>query len=208
MGSHLALSLSKGGHSVSVIDSDPATMRRLGPDFSGRFVEGIGIDLEVLSEAGIEQADGLAAVTGVDDTNLAVAMVARKRFRVPKVAARVFEPGKLLAYRSAGIHVVCPPAWGYRLVESILSRPPREVAMNLGHGEVQVIAVRVGAGKAGLLVRELVSAPDSAVVAVVRNGVASVPSGATTLEQGDVVYVRVPEWSRAAFDRIAAGLEG
>lgn len=208
MGSHLALAMSRGGHKVSVIDSDPSSKARLGPNFSGRFVTGVGIDLDALTEAGVEQADGLAAVTGNDDTNLAVAMVARKRFRVPQVAARVFDPGKLLAYRSAGIHVVCPPAWGFRVVGDILSRPSREIAMTFGHGEVQVVALTIGAARAGVLVRDLVSAPDVATVALVRNGIASVPPASAPLQQGDVLYVRVPETSGTAFDRIAAGLEG
>lgn len=206
MGSHLALALARGGHLVSVIDSDPSARARLGSGFGGKFVPGVAIDLDVLSEAGVEAADSLAAVTGSDETNLAVAMLARKRFRVPKVIARVFEPGKMTGYRAAGIHVVCPPAWGFRVMGDILTHPAREIAATFGHGEVQVVALNVGESRPGLGIGEVTSPPDIVAVALVRNGVALVPSAGFALEPGDTLYVRVPEQARGTFDRMVRGL--
>ncbi|MEX0975251.1 MAG: TrkA family potassium uptake protein [Bacillota bacterium] len=206
MGSHLALALARGGHLVSVIDSDPSARARLGSSFGGKFISGVAIDLGILAEAGIDAADGLAAVTGSDETNLAVAMLARKRFRVPKVIARVFEPGKMVGYRAAGIHVVCPPAWGFRVIGDILTNPARDVAATFGHGEVQVVALAVGESRPGLVLSEVTSPPDIIAVALVRNGVALVPPPGFGLEPGDILYVRVPEPARGTFDRMVRGL--
>lgn len=207
MGSHLALAMSRDAHQVSVVDSDSSAKVRLAADARIKFVHGVAIDLDVLKQAGIETADGLAAVTGDDDTNLAVALVARKHFRVPSVLARVFEPGKTQAYRAAGIHVVCPPAWGFRMIGDILTRPVREIVLTLGHGEVQVVAITVGAARKAVEIRH-VTAPDIQAIALVRNGVASVPDSTTRLEPGDIVYFRVPEHRLAAFDRLVEELEG
>jgi trk system potassium uptake protein TrkA len=206
MGSHLALAMARGGHPVSVIDSDPGSAERLGANFGGKFIAGVAIDLGVLTEAGIERADGLAAVTGSDETNLAVAMLARKRFRVPKVVARVFEPGKMTGYRSAGIHVVCPPAWGFRLIGDILTHPSREVAATFGHGEVQIVALNVSGSRPGLVLSEVTSPPDIIAVAMVRNGAALVPPPSLSLEPGDILYLRVSDSARGTFDRIVRGL--
>ncbi|MFA0747778.1 NAD-binding protein, partial [Fervidibacter sp.] len=66
VGSTLALMLDAEGHEVSVIDKDPDSFRRLGENFKGRTITGLGIDVEVLKEAGIETADAFLAVTNGD----------------------------------------------------------------------------------------------------------------------------------------------
>lgn len=208
MGVHLALAMSREGHYVSVIDSDPSARIRLGPEFQGKFVNGVAIDLKALEEAGIGEADGLAAVTDDDDTNLAVAMVARKRFRVPLVAARVVEPSKMVAYRAAGIHVICPPAWGFRAITDILLRPAQDVVLSLGHGEVEIVAVSIATVRPNLLVRDLAASPGIVPVALVRNGMALVPSGNTPLSSGDVIFLRVPESEKKALGEMLRNLEG
>ena len=57
VGSSLAILLEKRGHDVSVIDIDDNSFRRLGPDFKGRTVKGVGFDRSVLEKAGIREAD-------------------------------------------------------------------------------------------------------------------------------------------------------
>src|SRR5437764_14077269 len=70
VGSTLARSLEKRGHTVAVIDVLPDSFRRLGPDFAGKTVKGVGFDREVLLEAGIEEAEGFAAVSSGDNSNI------------------------------------------------------------------------------------------------------------------------------------------
>jgi len=94
MGASLAQALVKRGNEVSVVDCNPSAFDRLGAAFGGKLVSGIGFDRSVLEEAGIDRADGLAAVTDSDETNVVVARVARKVFRVPKVVARLYDPRK------------------------------------------------------------------------------------------------------------------
>ena len=72
---------------------DEATaFERLGPRFTGPTVLGAGLDRDVLLQDGIERVDGLAAVTGSDDTNVVLARLARQVFRVPRTLARVHTP--------------------------------------------------------------------------------------------------------------------
>ncbi|MGH3972292.1 MAG: NAD-binding protein, partial [Pseudonocardiaceae bacterium] len=63
VGAGLALALERLGHDVAVIDRDLRAFRRLGADFHGQQVRGIGFDRQVLIEAGIEQAGAFAAVS-------------------------------------------------------------------------------------------------------------------------------------------------
>jgi len=77
VGSHLAERLLDEGHEVIVIDKNPQALARLGPNFKGRTVEGVGFDRDVLIEAGIEEADAFAA-TSTSDNARRMAKLTRK----------------------------------------------------------------------------------------------------------------------------------
>jgi trk system potassium uptake protein TrkA len=93
-GAGLARVLDRAGHAVTVVDSDPKAFERVGSTFGGVPIAGVALDRDVLLRAGIEAADGVAAVTGDDEVNAVVARIAGRFFRVPKVVARLYDPGK------------------------------------------------------------------------------------------------------------------
>jgi len=94
MGSGLAQELSLSGHDITVIDSDSNSFFRLGNNFKGKSIKGIGFDRDILIEAGIERADAIAALTSNDEANAVVARMSREIFRVPKVIAGLTENPK------------------------------------------------------------------------------------------------------------------
>ena len=100
------------GHEVVVIDNDPAALARLGPNFKGRTVRGVGCDREVLLQAGIEHADAFPATSSSDNANIVAARIARQIFRVPRVVARLYDPRRAQIYRSLGLLTLSPPPWG------------------------------------------------------------------------------------------------
>jgi len=107
VGSQLATMLSVEGHNVVVIDRDENAFRRLGGTFNGVTIKGLGFDEEVLEEAGIREADALAAVTDLDNTNLMTVEVARKIFGVPHAVARLYNPGRERTYQLLDLDYVC-----------------------------------------------------------------------------------------------------
>jgi voltage-gated potassium channel Kch len=90
VGSALALNLHAAGHTVAIIDRRSEAFGRLGADFAGRTIVGIGFDRDRLKEAGIERAGALAAVTSGDNSNILIARVARETFGIDKVVARIW----------------------------------------------------------------------------------------------------------------------
>ena len=78
VGSSLATALEAAGHSVAIIDQSKDAFRRLGADFKGRTVVGVGFDRDTLLEAGIDGADAFAAVSNGDNSNILAARVARE----------------------------------------------------------------------------------------------------------------------------------
>lgn len=121
-GAYLAQRLEKQGHEVTVIDRNSDSFRRLGPDFHGTMLLGVGIDEDVLRRAGIESADAFVAVTNGDNTNAMATEIARLVFKVPKVIARLYDPMREETYRTMGlVETVCPTVMGANKITELLS---------------------------------------------------------------------------------------
>ena len=111
VGSELADSLERIGHTVAIVDKNAGAFRRLPEGFSGRRVVGLGFDRDHLREAGIEEAEALAAVTSGDNSNILTARIAREVYGVPKVVARIYDPRRAEIYRRLGIQTVATVTW-------------------------------------------------------------------------------------------------
>ncbi|MEJ7706045.1 MAG: TrkA family potassium uptake protein [Nocardioidaceae bacterium] len=121
VGSTLARELERRDHSVAVIDSNPDAFRRLGPGFRGDQVTGYGFDPAVLTKAGIEHADGFAAVSSGDNSNIISARVARESFGIDNVVARIYDPGRAEVYERLGIPTVATVRWtSHQIVRRLL----------------------------------------------------------------------------------------
>ena len=121
VGAILVRQLVAHGHTVGVVDVDPLALERLGEDFPGQRVVGTGIDEANLLAAGLEGADGLAAVTDKDNVNLVAGQLAREKYHVPVVVARVYDPKRQEVYEEVGIHTISFAAAGADLVYTALT---------------------------------------------------------------------------------------
>lgn len=112
VGAGLATRLSFEGHDVCLIDKKREAFRRIGPEFSGQLVRGLGIDVDVLRKAGIEEADAFISLTSGDNTNAMSAQMAKFLFKVPKVVARLYDPIRAREYKELGIDTICTSTIG------------------------------------------------------------------------------------------------
>ena len=115
VGSAVAKRALDAGHEVSVLDSDPLSHERLDKDQTtswedagGRFTVGTALEIDALIEAGIDGAEVFLAATRGDNTNLVIAQIAQRRYKVPRVVVRVADPGRAAWYGEQGLHTVCP----------------------------------------------------------------------------------------------------
>jgi len=108
VGSAVALQLQGSGWDVTVVDEDEDALNRLGESWTGDFLVGHGMDLRVLREGGIEEADAVVVTTDGDNTNIVIAQAAQKHFEVPTVVVRVLDPARSKFYASRGMRIVCP----------------------------------------------------------------------------------------------------
>ena len=108
VGSSIALQLVDEGWDVTAVDEKEEALGRLGDHWNGRFVLGHGMDIEVLREAGIEDADAVVVATDGDNTNIAVAQLAQKRFGIGCVVVRILDPARAEFYATRGLRTFCP----------------------------------------------------------------------------------------------------
>jgi trk system potassium uptake protein TrkA len=108
VGSNVALQLQGSGWDVTVIDENEDALGRLGDSWTGGFIVGHGMDLQLLRDAGIEDADAVVVTTDGDNTNLVIAQGAQKQFQVPTVVARVLDPARAQFYATRGLRIVNP----------------------------------------------------------------------------------------------------
>lgn len=191
VGSRLAQLMSRRGHDVTVIDSDPAALKRLGPSFKGQKIVGIGFDRDVLIEAGIQRADALAAVTVSDEANVVSARLARQVFRVPRVVARVYDPGKAEIYRRFGLQTISPVSLGVDRLAEMISFTSLDTVVSLGSSEVDIVDVEVPRLLVGRSVNEITVPGEIHVVAVTRAGKTFLPTLGTVLLNADLLHLAV-----------------
>ncbi|MGH9110571.1 MAG: potassium channel family protein [Acidimicrobiales bacterium] len=111
VGSGLALSLTREGHSVAILDRNGTAFRRLPEDWEGSRVTGSGFDRDDLERGGAIGADALAAVTSGDNTNILTVRIARETYRIPRVVARIYDPRRAEIYQRLGIPTVATVTW-------------------------------------------------------------------------------------------------
>ncbi|MET0422979.1 MAG: TrkA family potassium uptake protein, partial [Actinoplanes sp.] len=128
LGSTLAQNLDSRGHSVAVIDQNADAFRRLGANFGGITVTGIGFDRDVLRSAGVERADAFAAVSSGDNSNIISARLARETFGVSRVVARIYDTRRAQVYERLGIPTVATIRWAAdRMVRHLVPEGTVEV---------------------------------------------------------------------------------
>jgi trk system potassium uptake protein len=125
VGSSLARSMMRDGHVVSCLDQDPESHARVEvgldggwEELGGSFTVGAALETEALETAGIEEADAFVAATNGDNTNIVIAQIARKRYGVDTVIARILDPLRAEWYRQQGMHTICPTSVSVEMLEN------------------------------------------------------------------------------------------
>jgi trk/ktr system potassium uptake protein len=205
VGSELAGSLEKAGHSVAIIDKNANAFRRLPSTFNGQRVVGFGFDRDHLIEAGIERADAAAAVTSGDNSNILSARIARENFGIERVVARIYDPRRALIYQRLGIPTVATVTW---TTDQVLRRllPSDEAPHDWmdPSGKVCLAEFVIPPSWCAKRLADLNEAGKFWLTAVTRFGSATVVDTAAVGQEGDVLHFVV---AVDALDALRARLE-
>lgn len=205
VGSSLAHSLIAGGHTVAIIDRKPEAFLRLGEDFPGVKVTGIGFDRDQLVLAGIERADAVAAVTSGDNSNILIARVARETFGIERVVARIYDPKRATIYQRLGISTVASVSWtSERVMRRLLPDEP-SVEWVDPSAKLMLVERTVPASWVGRKLSEMEASGLCRAAAVSRLGLSSLPNAELVLQEGDLLYLAVLGDAVAALDAHLGG---
>jgi trk system potassium uptake protein TrkA len=201
VGSTIAHSLEASGHSVAVVDQDAGAFRRLGPDFHGRQVTGVGFDRDTLMEAGIEEAHAFAAVSSGDNSNIISARVARETFGIENVVARIYDPRRAEVYARLGIPTVATVRW---TADEMLRRLLPEGAHSVWSdpsGHILLVEMDYVPAWNGRSIAKIEEMSGTRAAFITRYGDALLPTGSTALQDGDLLHVLLP---RGEVERVTA----
>ncbi len=195
-GMRVASSLLSEGHKVRVVEMRPDVLERLREEIPAEcIVTGDGTDPQLLESIDIKQAQVVAAVTGEDEANLVIAMLARFEFRVPRVIGRVNNPKNAWTFTpEMGVDVALNQAEILsKLILEEMSLGDMMTLLKLGRGEYSIIEERVHPASiaAGRAVKDLDLPTESTLIAVLRKGQLIVPHGNTVLQPSDEVVAIV-----------------
>lgn len=189
VGVALASKLSADGHFVSIIDRDSAAFRALPKDFKGQVVKGVGFDLDTLREAGIEESDAFIAVSSGDNSNIISARVAREKFGVSKVIARIYDPKRAEIYSRLGIPTIASVTWSTQQIISLLSPSDRQIIWTDATKSTQIAQFTVPKVLVTKQVSELENIYAIKVVSISRNSKSFLAKANDVLQEQDIINI-------------------
>ena len=200
VGATLAENLVGEKNEITVIDSDPETLRHLQDRLDLQVIAGMGSHPDVLKKAGAEDADMLIAVTNSDESNMMACQVAYTLFKTPTKIARVrseqyiIYQEQLFKHQDVPVdHLIAPEQLVTKAIKRLIDYPGALQVVEFADGKASLVAVKAYYG--GLLVghalstiKEHIPNVDTRVAAIYRRGKPIRPLGTTIIEADDEVF--------------------
>ncbi len=189
VGAELSMRLYRNGHTVVIVDSTEAAFQNLPVDFRGRTVQGEALNKDVLLRAGIDEVDGLAAVTNNDSLNAVIGHLARTHFGVPVVVVRNYDSRWRQVHESFGIQTVSSSSWGAQRIEELLYQQQTRTVFSAGNGEVELYEFAVPDEWDGKSLDKLMPEAECVIAALTRAGKAMLPGCDFQLAKDDIILI-------------------
>ncbi|MBN1913222.1 MAG: NAD-binding protein [Candidatus Omnitrophica bacterium] len=188
VGYFLAKRLKKSKHAVSIIDKDHVLCQEVARELDALVINGDGCDPRILEEAGITQAEVVAAVTGDDEDNLIICQLAKERFSVRRSVGRVNNPDNEHTFSELGIDV---PVDATKIIAKIIEE---EVSfsdfvnlMSFKRGKLAIVRLDLPSDSPVInkKIQEIELPQNTVLVSIVRGEEVIVPKGDTVLKSAD-----------------------
>ena len=202
VGASLARAIERVGHEVAVIDQDESSFRRLGTSFAGRTVTGVGFDRNTLRAAGIDHAYAFAAVSSGDNSNILAARVAREKYGVENVVARIYDPGRAEIYQRLGIPTVATVKWTSDQMLRRLLPQGHVPEFTDPSGKVIIAEMPVSSGWIGRRLSEIETAAGGRLAYLTRLGDGLLPGADTVYQEGDLLHIALRREDLATAERV------
>ncbi len=192
VGWNLARELIAKDREVTLIESNHDRFRVVEQELEYAVQYGDTSELWVLERAGIQRADLVIAVTGDDEDNILICQVAREKYGVKRIVARVNNPRNLAHFKMLGIQ---PAVSATDLILRLIEHEVPEyglvqlLALEEEHLEIIELEVLDGSPAVGRQIQQIPLPKGSLVISVLRSGSGFVPNAQEVIEAGDQVLL-------------------
>jgi trk system potassium uptake protein len=191
VGANLARTLIRLGHEVTLIEQRLDRFERLETEFEHQVQKGDATELFVLEAAGIKRPpDIVVAGTGDDEDNMVICQLAREKYGVKKVIARVNDPRNQAHFDLLGISpTVCATSSILALIEHEVPEHDLIHLLELRKENLEIVEVTIdkGSPSVGKRVAKLQLPVGSRLISVLREGQSEIADDLTELRAGDQV---------------------
>lgn len=204
IGSHLAKALMAVGHEVTILENNVSKFQIAARDMGSVVMQGDGTSIPTLDVAGVTRAELVIAVTGSDETNLAVCQMAKSALKAPRTMALIKSPGHEGLFRSLGVdNVINRTRLVLSTIEEEVPDAPLVHLLNIPHHSMDIISLSIPNDSAaiGQSLGEIDMPPNSFVTLVVNKSGPSLPHDELVLGAGDdIVLVTVQDEEQILLD--------
>ncbi len=189
VGSGLAAELESLNHTVTILDKNINSFKRLPEDFKGTKLVGFGFDKDSLIQAGAKEAFGLAAVTSGDNSNILTARIARETFEIENVVARIYDPRRAEIYRKLGIPTVATVSWTTNQVLRKLIKGSKAMEWSNSTAQLKMYEIVIGSEFVGKPVSTFEKQDAFKIIGITRATQSFIAKNETVIQEGDVIYI-------------------
>lgn len=182
--------VNEGSHEILLIERNPQKVETYVERFGAVVMQGNGDEAATMEQAGVGRADVVIAVTGDDEDNLVISQMAKLHFNVPRAIARVNNPKNEELFRRLGIDTtVSSTNVILSLIEQLIPQRHFVHLMTLRHGDLAIVEATIAPHSLvnGQTLAAIAFPTGVVIAAVMRGAELILPTGATTLLQGDEV---------------------
>lgn len=205
VGYHLTEILHKENHIVSTIEREQDLCDRLALDVDSLVICGDATSIKDLEDAEIQEADVLIATTGKDEDNLLICQIAKLKFKIPKIIARINNPKNERIFKELGIeYTVSSTKIIVNLIEEEALLSSMRTLLTMEDGEVSLIEyiVEKNSKVSGYQIKQLVLPEECNITYILRNKKVVIPGGDIVLEDGDKVAILVVHKQRKHLEKL------
>jgi trk system potassium uptake protein TrkA len=192
IGYYLLKTLKEKNYNVVLIESDKDICRSIAEDIDADIICGDGTDVDVLKDAGINEAEVVAAVTGADEENLVICKIAKSTFNISKTIARVNNPKNMSMFKALGVDkTVCSTAVIANLIEYEFDKDNFKIIQTFERGAMILVEIKIEKDSIWKdnFIKDLVLPGECVITSILREEKAIYPRGNTRIIENDNILV-------------------
>ncbi|GCD12316.1 MULTISPECIES: potassium channel family protein [Clostridium] len=192
VGYYLVKALKEKKHQVVLIEKDIDICQKIAEEIQVDVICGDGSDVEVLKDAGIEEAEVVAAVTGKDEENLVICQMAKVNFNINETIARINNPKNTAIFKALGVDkTVCSTQVICNLIEGEFNSEPLKVIESINRGEMILVEAKIDKDSAwkDKSIEKLKLPKECLIISIIRSEKVIFPRGGEDIKEGDKVLI-------------------